>query len=46
MTKEFSRPSTANPHLTHDEEGDAALRPSSFHDFTGQQKIVENLKIF
>ena len=43
----MTRPSTmTNPHITQDEEGDAALRPSSFHDFTGQQKIVENLKIF
>jgi Holliday junction DNA helicase RuvB len=25
---------------------DKALRPLSFHDFTGQAKIVENLKIF
>lgn len=47
MAKDFIRPSTmTNPHITPDEEGDAALRPSSFHDFTGQQKIVENLKIF
>lgn len=29
-----------------EEELDASLRPSSFADFTGQQKIVENLKIF
>lgn len=47
MAKDLTRPSTmTNPHITQDEEGDAALRPSSFHDFTGQQKIVENLKIF
>lgn len=47
MAKDLIRPSAmTNPHITHDEEGDAALRPSSFHDFTGQQKIVENLKIF
>ncbi|MGB9771787.1 MAG: Holliday junction branch migration DNA helicase RuvB [Candidatus Kapaibacteriota bacterium] len=29
-----------------DEELDATLRPRSFSEFTGQRKIVENLKIF
>lgn len=29
-----------------DEELDATLRPSRFSEFTGQRKIVENLKIF
>ncbi len=29
-----------------DKEVDRALRPLSFKDFTGQQKIVENIKIF
>jgi Holliday junction DNA helicase RuvB len=29
-----------------DEELDATLRPKSFSEFTGQRKIVENLKIF
>lgn len=29
-----------------EEEIDAALRPSSFDEFTGQRKIVDNLKIF
>jgi holliday junction DNA helicase RuvB len=29
-----------------DKELDNALRPLSFHDFSGQSKIVENLKIF
>ncbi len=27
-------------------EFERALRPLSFHDFTGQQKVVENIKIF
>jgi len=46
MTKEHTRPVMTNPSNTRDDEGDLALRPSSFHDFTGQQKIVDNLKIF
>jgi Holliday junction DNA helicase RuvB len=29
-----------------DKELDNALRPLSFDDFTGQDKIVENLKVF
>ena len=29
-----------------DDDVDVSLRPSSFDDFTGQAKIVENLKIF
>lgn len=29
-----------------DKEVDKALRPISFEDFTGQEKIIENLKIF
>ncbi|SFE56609.1 Holliday junction branch migration DNA helicase RuvB [Thermoflexibacter ruber] len=31
---------------TEDKEIDRALRPLSFDDFTGQSKIVENLKVF
>ncbi|MBS1561458.1 MAG: Holliday junction branch migration DNA helicase RuvB [Bacteroidetes bacterium] len=40
-----SRTSMVNPERA-DEELDASLRPSSFDEFTGQPKIVENLKIF
>ena len=29
-----------------DKEIEKALRPLSFSDFTGQQKVVDNLKIF
>jgi Holliday junction DNA helicase RuvB len=29
-----------------DKEIERALRPLSFHDFTGQDKIIENLKVF
>ena len=29
-----------------EDEFEAALRPRSFTEFTGQQKIVENLRIF
>ena len=36
-----------NDHMDPSEkEIDKALRPLSFSDFTGQDKIVENLKIF
>jgi len=35
-----------DPRHRSDEDIDAALRPSTFADFTGQPKIVENLKIF
>lgn len=31
---------------TADKEVEKALRPLSFHDFTGQHKVVENIKIF
>ena len=31
---------------SHEEETDITLRPSSFDDFTGQAKIIENLKVF
>jgi Holliday junction DNA helicase RuvB len=30
----------------HEDETDITLRPSSFDDFTGQAKIVDNLKVF
>ena len=30
---------------SHEDETDITLRPSSFDDFTGQAKIIENLKI-
>lgn len=37
----------AKTHLTRgDEEVDRALRPLNFEDFTGQKKIVENIKVF
>lgn len=29
-----------------EKEFERALRPLSFHDFTGQQKVVENVKVF
>ncbi|HCX74721.1 MAG TPA: Holliday junction branch migration DNA helicase RuvB, partial [Algoriphagus sp.] len=34
-------------HLSYkDKEFEKALRPLSFEDFTGQAKIVENLRVF
>ena len=35
-----------NPESMSEEEFDRSLRPSHFSEFTGQSKIVENLKIF
>ncbi|MBC8125323.1 MAG: Holliday junction branch migration DNA helicase RuvB [Candidatus Kapabacteria bacterium] len=35
-----------DPRIRADDDVDASLRPGTFADFTGQPKIVENLKIF
>lgn len=35
-----------DPYTKKDESLDLTLRPSSFDDFTGQKKIVDNLKVF
>jgi Holliday junction DNA helicase RuvB len=43
-----------NPHLDPEEDSlsnpekefERVLRPKQFHDFTGQEKIIENLKVF
>jgi len=35
-----------SPEKMNDEEFEVALRPKTFDDFTGQNKIVENLRIF
>jgi Holliday junction DNA helicase RuvB len=47
---EFMRNATTDPtenHLTNAErEMENILRPQRFHDFKGQEKILENLKIF
>ncbi|NLA25432.1 MAG: AAA family ATPase, partial [Bacteroidales bacterium] len=32
--------------INHDIEFDNQLRPDSFGDFSGQKKIIENLKVF
>lgn len=37
---------SVDPKVKYDEEIDLTLRPSRFDEFTGQKKIVENLKIF
>ena len=34
-----------DPHAL-SEEDERKLRPQSFEDFTGQQKLIENLKVF
>lgn len=35
-----------SPEIQRDEEFDTTLRPPTFDEFTGQKKIVENLKVF
>ena len=47
MSKKTDRDESivSSDHLKEDEV-EAALRPKTFADFTGQKKIVENLKVF
>jgi Holliday junction DNA helicase RuvB len=41
------RSESTDPHIQNDElEFDTSLRPSSFDEFVGQQKAVDNLKVF
>lgn len=42
----MSRPHSPIDPMRRDDDVDASLRPVSFDDFTGQPKIVENLKVF
>lgn len=42
----MSRPHSPIDPMRRDDDVDASLRPVSFGDFTGQPKIVENLKVF
>lgn len=42
----MSRPNPSTDPVRRDDDVDASLRPISFDDFTGQRKIVENLKVF
>jgi Holliday junction DNA helicase RuvB len=42
----MERPSSILRTERRDDDGDVSLRPSRFDDFTGQSKIVENLKIY
>lgn len=47
MTQEKLRHSqTTNPLKSKDEDIDSSLRPSNFEEFVGQNKVVENLRIF
>jgi Holliday junction DNA helicase RuvB len=47
MAKHMERQSDiVSSQRSHEEEHDITLRPSSFDDFTGQAKIVDNLKVF
>ncbi|MBU3699256.1 MAG: Holliday junction branch migration DNA helicase RuvB [Candidatus Kapabacteria bacterium] len=42
----MNRPNTSTDPVRRDDDMDASLRPVTFDDFTGQRKIVENLRIF
>lgn len=46
MAKNTARAETTATARTAEDEQDVGLRPSSFDEFTGQHKIVENLKVF
>ncbi len=47
MAKHIDRQSEiVSSQRSHEDETDITLRPSSFDDFTGQSKIVDNLKVF
>ncbi|TAL69941.1 MAG: Holliday junction branch migration DNA helicase RuvB [Bacteroidetes bacterium] len=46
MKKEINTKSITNPEFMPDDEIEKTLRPKTFSEFTGQKKIVENLKIF
>ena len=47
MAKHMDRQSDiVSNQRSHEDEADITLRPSSFDDFTGQAKIVDNLKVF
>ncbi|MFM6955419.1 MAG: Holliday junction branch migration DNA helicase RuvB [Ignavibacteria bacterium] len=47
MAKHINRQSDiVSNQRSHEDETDITLRPSSFDDFTGQAKIVDNLKVF
>ena len=38
---------TVNPSLKEEEKSfESSIRPSSFDEFAGQKKIVDNLKVF
>ena len=47
MAKHMDRQSDiVSNQRSHEDDADITLRPSSFDDFTGQAKIVDNLKVF
>jgi Holliday junction DNA helicase RuvB len=47
MAKHIDRQSDiVSNQRSHEDDTDITLRPSSFDDFTGQAKIVDNLKVF
>lgn len=41
------RSEATDPHILEDEQAlDSSLRPTDFNEFVGQEKVVENLKVF
>ena len=44
MSEEYSIEN--DPYLNEESDADQALRPKQFSDFEGQEKTVDNLKVF
>ena len=44
--KKQEKKSLVVPEKVYEDDFDATLRPKSFEEFTGQKKIVDNLRIF
>src|SRR5499427_3302517 len=45
MREDYLKPDSENLNAA-EKEVERALRPLSFKDFTGQQKVVDNIKVF
>ena len=45
MRKDYLKGETESPNIV-EKEIERALRPVAFEDFTGQEKVMENLKVF
>jgi len=45
MREDYLKPENSDPKDA-EKDVEKALRPLSFSDFTGQQKVVDNIKVF